>query len=660
MGYRKTAFGSWSFGYRGAVLLCVGIMFSYMTDQATAAPSIQNDLEAPSPSGNQTGPNNPVIIALHKRLGIKPVPLPAPERELLAIEKAALSLSSDKDFFRKKNLPEAANEQKAKKQKRAQSDTDSLKTFYSQTDRQPIWVSKTGILDKARTVIDEFKNADVYGLRPEDFVLPHSVMNLTGKQASTPTPDQLAEFETIISKTVLKYARYAKGGRIDPRRLSRFQDRGPTIPDRKKILMIISKTDKPVSILRALHPKHPQFEALRKALQNLSREKNKSKRRKTAKKPILPPKGPSLRLGMKHAHIVLLRKRLNIKIPAKNENAIKFDKDVLKAVKNFQKSKKLTPDGVVGPSTRRKLAGVRSPKQSFEKLRARLLINMERWRWMPKKMQDDNDIYVWANVPELRVRIIQKGKVVFTERVIAGKPGKQSPMFSDKMEWIEFNPTWFIPNSIKVADILPSLRRKGRVMSRYHLRLDCGKFGTDFSSIDWNKVDIRKCSVTQPTGVKSVLGKLKFKFPNKHSVYMHDTLTPELFNQKHRILSHGCIRVRHPRRMAEILLAHDKGMTSKQVGSLLARHGLHTEYLNRSVPVHITYFSTRVLKDGSLRHFPDYYGHDKRLAQALLGKGHLFKGAIYRGSSRYKRKRKRKPPAQPAHLPTQFYDFYQN
>ena len=279
-------------------------------------------------------------------------------------------------------------------------------------------------------------------------------------------------------------------------------------------------------------------------------------------------------------------------------------------------------------------------KSAFDKKRARLLINMERWRWMPEKMQGDNNIFVWANVPELKVRIIREGKTVFYERVIAGQLRKQSPMFSDKMEWIEFNPTWFIPNSIKVADILPSLRRKGRVMTRYHLRLDCGKHGTDFSKIDWNKVDIRKCRVIQPTGAKSVLGKIKFKFPNKHAVYMHDTLTPGLFNQKHRILSHGCIRIRDPRRMAEILLANDKGMSSNRIGSLLANGGLHTERLSKSVPVHITYFSTRVKMDGALSHHPDYYGHDKRLAQALLGKGHLFKGAVYGGSSRSKRKRK--------------------
>ncbi len=522
---------------------------------------------------------NTVINAIREQLGIKqdaPQTITrSPSTTQLSAAEALISAKLEPgEPSKTKGVPKSAGKKTPKAKVPVKTTAQALAAFYGRADQLPLWVSKTNVLKTTLKVMEEFEQADAHGLRPKDFHIAQP-----GFDQTSPTPAQLAAFEIKMSKMALKYAAYAKGGRIDPRKLSRFQDRGPDLPAPDAVLDALDNADRPAKTLLSYHPQHSQFKALRKELL-----------------------------------------------------AQKARSDDTKA--NNKKS-----------------------KRKADKQRARLLINMERWRWMPEKMQGDNNIFVWANVPELKVRIVKDGKTVFYERVIAGLRSKQSPMFSDKMEWIEFNPTWFIPNSIKVADILPSLRRKGRVMSRYHLRIDCGAHGKDFTKIDWNKVDIRKCSVIQPTGAKSVLGKLKFKFPNKHAVYMHDTLTPRLFNQKHRILSHGCIRVRNPDRMAEILLANDKGMSAKRVRSLLARGGLHTEHLKKSIPVHITYFSTRVKKDGSLANHPDYYGHDKRLAQALLGKGHLFRGAIYSGSSRLKRKRK---PRKTKPKPTVYQQIFAN
>ncbi len=655
MNSKKSAFWSKSTARVAKTLVGTGIgsfLFAHgaiATSLTTTSPAITTPVASKnSPATNQ----HPVVSAVRDQLGITPLQaqdnhkqprLENSDLRGLPLIRAMAKLASP--------APAAAPDSSEKTTPK--SPKQALAAFYGQNNRHPIWVSTDHIMKKTLAVIDELQHADRYGLRPRDFTLPEFVNNAASKPETSLSPEQLAKVELALSKTVLKYANYAKGGRIDPRKLSRFQDRGPRLPDSNKVLSDLANSDDPAAVLHALHPQHPQFKALRKKLLQLIDRPGPHKQAKAGKRPGLrfPASGPTLRFGMKHPQIILLRKRLHLNEAVRSGEAALFDKTVLDGVKKFQKNNKIKADGVVGQGTRNRLAGIGSPKNSSEKLRARLLINMERWRWMPDRLQGNNNIYVWANVPELRVRIIREGKVIFAEKVIAGQPAKQSPMFSDKMEWIEFNPTWFVPDSIKVADILPSLRRKGRVMSRYHLKLDCGKFGNDFSSIDWNKVDIRKCAVTQPAGAKSVLGKLKFKFPNKHSVYMHDTLTPGLFNRKHRVLSHGCIRVKNPRRMAEVLLASDKGMSARRVGSLLAGRGLHTEYLSRSIPVHITYFSTRVKKDGSLAHYPDYYGHDKRLAEALLGKGHLFKGAIYGGSSRYRRKRRPRPP-RPAPTPS--------
>ena len=658
MSYRKTVFGSVS-SYSMIIGLIgpgfTSLLFAPMAFAATSSPlTTIASQAAKTPSGQ-----DPIIALVLQQLGVTPQPQPVatskePEKNLSSIEKIKLAYDADHPASLKKPLAKPIAKAKLPKPFRLKSQANALAAFYLQPGRRPVWVSQKGQLNKTNSVIDEFNHADSYGLRPQDFSLSKpGDPALIGKMEK-PLLTDLARLEISMSKTALKYARYAKGGRIDPKKLSRFQDRGPSLPDPEKVLATLASSADPAQTLRSFHPPHPQFEALRKKLVSLSTSGTAKGAAKPVGKLSFPQNGATLRLGMKHAHVALLRKRLRLKQAKGQVDPLEFDIGIEAAVKAFQKKNDLGSDGVVGRGTRRVLSGAPARTSSPDKVRARLLINMERWRWMPKKLQGNNNIYVWANVPELKVRIIREGKTIFTEKAIAGQLSKQSPMFSDKMEWIEFNPTWYIPNSIKVADILPSLRKKGRVMNRYHLRINCGKHGTDFRKIDWKKVDIRKCAVIQPTGAKSVLGKLKFKFPNKHAVYMHDTLTPNLFNRKHRILSHGCIRVKNPRRMAEVLLANDKGMSAQRVGSLLARGGLHTERLKRSIPVHITYFSTRVNANGTLTNSPDYYGHDKRLAQAMLKKGHLFRGAIYSGRKKYKRKPRPKPAPSPSVNPAFF------
>lgn len=483
----------------------------------------------------------------------------------------------------------------------AEADREVLRAYYGQPDAKSIWVGEQGPNDLARAVAAELGRAGDFGLDAADYRLP-----ALGDREAT----DAAMIELAFGLAVLKYARHAKGGRVDPASV-RHQLNRPAVADPADVLAAARSSGDAALYLRSLHPQHPQFAALRDKLAALKAAKDQ--RSQTAL-----PDGPVLRRAESHAQVALLRKRLAVAAPASAADAAMFDEDVETAVRAFQRQKGLSADGIVGPGTRSALNG-----ETDQTLILKLLVNMERWRWLPDDIASGAGIYVWANIPEFRVRVVKAGKVVFDERAIMGKVDKQTPVFSDQMEWIEFHPTWFVPNSIKVEDILPSLRRPtSRIMERYHLSLDCGRHGRDPAAIDWNSVDIRTCSVTQPAGDKSVLGDFKFKFPNEHDVYMHDTQTVRLFNADTRTFSHGCIRVRNPRRLAEILLGNDKGMTPAQIGAILdGPRRVHQEDFVKPVPVHITYFTTFVDDDGALKTRPDYYGHDRRLAEALTGQG---------------------------------------
>jgi murein L,D-transpeptidase YcbB/YkuD len=276
------------------------------------------------------------------------------------------------------------------------------------------------------------------------------------------------------------------------------------------------------------------------------------------------------------------------------------------------------------------------PKQpQFEKLRQRFLearaggaaraaeaaqlrANMEMWRWIPDDM---GKLYVWVNLPEYMIRVIKDGIVIHEERAIVGLKDKQTPVFSDEMETIVFKPYWALPESIKVDDVYPSLARGGTVAKRYNLRVAYNGRIIDPSTVDWSTADIRKYEIYQPSGEGNMMGVLKFLFPNKHQTYMHDTPDKKLFEAGDRTFSHGCMRVRNPVRLAEVVLAEDQGLQAEKIQDLATRGPENNSVqLGTKIPVHITYFTVWIGDDGTPVTFKDMYGHEQRVRLALEGK----------------------------------------
>jgi L,D-transpeptidase YcbB len=227
---------------------------------------------------------------------------------------------------------------------------------------------------------------------------------------------------------------------------------------------------------------------------------------------------------------------------------------------------------------------------------------------------------------------VDDGKPVFTTRIVVGKPDKQTPVFSNEMQEIVFNPYWNVPNSIKVEELMPLIRGGGdwffggggggwdtSVFERNGLRVAIGNREVDPSTLDWNRIDIRSLNIYQPPGPTNVLGTVKFLFPNKHDVYMHDTTQKNLFAKTIRAESHGCMRVQNPDQLATTLLKHVQGWSASQVASAIASSEDQHVALKQKIPVYINYFTLWVNDDGSISTFGDIYGHDSRMAAALFG-----------------------------------------
>ena len=493
------------------------------------------------------------------------------------------------------------------------ADRAALAEFYAENGGKPLWVGKAGVSLGSAAVIAEINRADDWGLSAKDFDLP--ALPVTSEGATPLPPEALADAERKLSLAVLKYARFARGGRIsDPASmLSSYLDRKPPLLEPKTVIEQIAKTGEPDAYLRSLHPKHPQFEKLRQKLAELRGGGEKDETMVE-----VPVSGPVLSPGRSHPDVALVRRRLGVPLPDGDDKQAAeevYDDALVAAVKEFQRAKSLSPDGYVGRSTRAAFGG--GPRTADDK---QIIANMEAWRWMPA---DLGPLYVWVNIPEYTLRVVKNGVVVHSERVITGKPETQTPIFSDEMETVVFHPFWGVPDSIKVKELLPSLAR-GSDLSRHGLRVQRNGRDIDPTSVDWSAADIRNYHVYQPPGGGNVLGVVKFLFPNKHQVYMHDTPTKNLFSASQRTFSHGCMRVRNPVRLAELLLSEDKGWSDAQVTKLVKGGPQNNNItLDNKVPVHVTYFTAWVDDEGNLQAARDIYGHEKRITLALDGKPHL-------------------------------------
>jgi murein L,D-transpeptidase YcbB/YkuD len=495
----------------------------------------------------------------------------------------------------------------------------AITAFYTER-KSPIWVVGGDFTDRARHVMAEIARADDWGLDAKAFTLPGA--------GETVSIAGMVDAEIKLNIAVLKYARYARGGRLEPSQVSRNFDQKLSLRDPKVVLETVAGLETPGSYLRALHPKHPQFELLRQALIKVRAGVGGTPQEaETVVK--LPGNGPTLKLGVEHPDVALLRKRLKIAATAGAENV--FDEDVLAAVKAYQRKGGMREDGVVGAGTRSALNGGSTKSKVFGSDAERLVLNMERWRWMP---EDLGEFHVWDNVPEFMTRVLKAGRQIHQAKIIVGRVQTQTTIFSANMRYIVFGPEWGVPDSIKVKELLPKLRSSSggggffgnwgttdtTILDQQNMRVVHKGKVVDASAIDWSTVDIRKYSFIQAAGPANALGAVKFRFPNKHDIYMHDTPMRHLFSQTVRSFSHGCVRVQDPGRFAEVLLEEDKGWPASRVREMMARGGNVEVTLSKQIPVHITYFTAVATEEGAVTYFSDLYGHDQRLAAAMSGR----------------------------------------
>ncbi|MEZ5871564.1 MAG: L,D-transpeptidase family protein [Nitratireductor sp.] len=256
-------------------------------------------------------------------------------------------------------------------------------------------------------------------------------------------------------------------------------------------------------------------------------------------------------------------------------------------------------------------------------MQRKIIVNMERWRWVPRSL---GERHVLVNAAAFLMYTRDGGKTIDKRRVIVGEEFHKTPMFSDNIQWAEFNPTWTISRNIAANEILPKLRKDANYLAKrgylIHTSWEADAPAMNSNSIDWSSVSGKNFPyrIVQPAGPDNVLGVVKFLFPNKFNVYLHDTSSRQLFDKSDRALSHGCIRVDKPVEWAALLYKLDGSVTRNQIDGTIASGKTAQAKFRKPIPVHLGYFTVWMGDDGKLYGFNDVYGRDRLVGNILFGK----------------------------------------
>jgi murein L,D-transpeptidase YcbB/YkuD len=485
----------------------------------------------------------------------------------------------------------------------AASDRD-IAGFYKSNGYKSIWTAKGG-RDKQRrqAFLKAIAGANAHGLPAARYNPDLLKTNLRSVRSER----DLGRLEVELSRLFLLYARDVQTGVLNPRRIDEGIVREVPLRSRTSILKSFVKSS-PKGFIKKLPPRDPEYTRLMK---------EKLQFEKLIGKGGWGPKiaAKSLKPGASNNSVLQLRNRLIAMGYMKRSATKSYSQKMAQAVAKFQRAHGLHADGVAGPRT---MAAINiQPEVRL----TQIIVAMERERWlnMPRGKR-----HIWVNLTDFHARIVDNGKVTFQTRSVVGKNAhdRRSPEFSDVMEHMVINPTWNVPKSIATKEYLPLLQQDPQSVRHLNLIDQSGRIvsraGMDFT--EYNE-DYFPFDLKEPPSRGNALGLVKFMFPNRHNIYLHDTPAKRLFGREKRDFSHGCIRLNDPFDFAYTLLAKQTRNPEQFFQERLKTGRETVVELEQHIPVHIVYRTAFTQAKGKIQFRGDVYGRDAKIWKALKNAG---------------------------------------
>jgi murein L,D-transpeptidase YcbB/YkuD len=470
---------------------------------------------------------------------------------------------------------------------------ETLRRMYPGRDFVPIWVDDNGLLPQAEAFIDWLAVGPArQGLRPAHYHLD-AIQSLEVDRAGA-----LVDLELALSDSFLIIGSHFLAGRLNPETLD-----SEWLANRRHrdLVPLLEQAESGAgALLESLLPAAPEYRALVERLATLRRLRDDGGW-------VSIDPGPTMRSGDTGPRVAQLIDRLRVSGDFNGQPGDRFDAAVATAVREFQARHGLTADGLVGRGT---ISALNVPIQDRIN---QIIVNLERWRWLPESL---GDRYVIVNIAGFRLDVVELGETTLTMRVVVGRPYRRTPVFSDTIRYLVLNPSWEVPSTIATQDKLPIIKQNPNYLADQGYQLLQGwgadEKRVDPASVDWTTITPRNFPfrLRQGPGPLNALGLVKFMFPNKFSVYLHDTPARDLFAEDARAFSSGCIRLESPLDLAELLLRDNPNWSRAAIDRAIADGREQTVSLPQPLPVHLLYWTVWVDENGVLQFRDDIYGRD--------------------------------------------------
>lgn len=477
-----------------------------------------------------------------------------------------------------------------------------VQAFYDARDGAPAWMGRRAPSSRAAAGIRTLALAGDHGFDPEDYGRSE-LDRARGRLVEDDAGDdqtrgrELARFDVELSAALLALGRDVA---LQPAARGNVEGKGRDTADFGASLARALDDDL-LAWLDAVRPQHPEYAALQRALGDLRAERGEAEWPRVEARALEPgDRGPG---------VESLRARLAASRDLATSRAAgtAYDDDVRDAVAAFQERHGLAADGVAGPDT---IAALNVPLAARMR---QMAVNLARWRSLP---DDLGSPHILVNIPAFELAVREDGRDALTMRVIVGAPTTPTPTFADRVETVVFSPFWHIPESIALGETAPKAAADADYLRRQ--RIDVLRTGQgapeliDPADVNWDDPEeVRNLALRQRPGPGNALGHVKFLFPNRYSVYLHDTPDDALFERSSRALSHGCVRVGEPQALAEFVLGDDPAWTGERIAEAMTAGTAQHVAVPAAVPVYLAYFTARVGPDGRVGFLPDVYGYDR-------------------------------------------------
>lgn len=483
--------------------------------------------------------------------------------------------------------------------------------LYVRNRMQPFWLEQGGLNSKAKALVKTLQDSASDGLSPDDYKVAE-ILTLEPRQDEA----SRARLDVLLTLALVRYIADIKEGSADPCLLDPvlFASARDQEVDIQQVVDQALQTEDIVSFLKDQAPSHAAYQGLRRALARYRQIEGNGGWKQI-------PTGKTIHPGDSDPRLPLIAQRLEItgelkSIPRVYES---YDQELVEAVKKFQSHFLLDQDGVIGKNT---LEALNIP---VSHLIHQIIVNMERWRWLPHRFSGKQ---LLVNIAAFQLFGTTDEHVDISMPVIVGKVYHKTPVFTGNMRYLEINPYWNIPDSIAMKEMVPHMQKNPHYLQENNIRMFNGwqenAPEVNPATIDWNSIGsgIKRYRLRQDPGPDNALGRIKFMFPNKYDVYLHDTPTHHLFLKTKRSFSHGCIRVSQPQELASYLLTGSKNsLTVEQLNQLVAEKKRKVLLLDDSIPVHIIYLTAKALPDSDeVFFYPDIYERDALLEKALFSR----------------------------------------